>query len=138
MDANRQFNTGLIKFTFTDENGDVFSSFRMNPTDVNLLARAEEVSAYFEDRKDKVPENADGAALKAFNDEIEEKINYLLGYDVSKDIFGVITATTVNPDGEIFAWVVLDFIAEKLAPEMEKRAKKMQENVSKYTAKYHS
>ena len=136
MEATRQFNTGLIKFTFTDENGDVFSSFRMNPTDVNLLARAEEVSAYFENRKDKVPENADGAALKAFNDEIEEKINYLLGYDASKDIFGVITATTVNPDGEIFAFAVMDFIADKLAPEMEKRARKMQENISKYTAKY--
>lgn len=136
MEATRQFNTGLIKFTFTDENGEVFSSFRMNPTDVNLLTRAEEVSDYFEKRKNDISGEVSGAALKAYNDEIEEKINYLLGYEASKDIFGVITATTVNPDGEIFAWVVLDFIAEKLAPEMEKRAKKMQANVSKYTAKY--
>lgn len=136
MEATRQFNTGLIKFTFTEENGDVFSSFRMNPTDVNLISRAEEVSAYFENRKNDMPETAVGSELKAFNDEIEEKINYLLGYDAGKDIFGVITATTVNPDGEIFAWVVLDFIVEKLKPEMERRAKKMQENVSKYTAKY--
>lgn len=136
MEATKQFNTGLIKFTFTDENGEIFSSFRMNPTDVNLLARAEEVSEYFENRKNNMTENASGAELKAFNDEIEEKINYLLGYDASKDIFGVITATTVNPEGEIFAWVVLDFITEKLAPEMEKRSKKMQENISKYTAKY--
>lgn len=138
MEATRQFNTGLIKFTFTDENGDVFSSFRMNPTDVNLLARAEEVSAYFEGRKNDMPENASGAELKAFNDEIEEKINYLLGYEASKDIFGVLTATTINPDGEIFAWVVMDFIVEKLKPEIEKRAQKMQTNVYKYTAKYQS
>lgn len=136
MEANKQFNTGLIKFTFTDENGDVFSSFRMNPTDVNLLTRFEEISEYFKNRKEEVPENASGAELKALNDEIEEKINYLLGYDASKDIFGVLTATTVNPDGEIFAWMVLDFITEKLAPEIEKRTKKMQENISKYTAKY--
>ena len=138
MEATRQFNTGLIKFTFTDENGDVFSSFRMNPTDVNLLARAEEVSAYFEGRKNDMPENASGAELKAFNDEIEEKINYLLGYEASKDIIGVLTATTINPDGEIFAWVVMDFIVEKLKPEIEKRAQKMQTNVYKYTAKYQS
>ena len=136
MEATRQFNTGLIKFTFTDENGDVFSSFRMNPTDVNLMARMEEVSAYFESRKKDAPEKASGSELKAFNDEIEEKINYLLGYEASKDIFGVLTATTVNPDGEIFAWAVMDFIAEKLKPEIEKRAQKMQANVSKYTAKY--
>lgn len=136
MEANRQFSTGLIDFTFTNENGEVFSSFRMNPTDVNLMARAEEVSAYFDSRKKDAPENASGAELKAFNDEIEEKINYLLGYEASKDIFGVITATTVSTDGEIFAWVVMDFIKEKLAPEIEKRAKKMQKNISKYTAKY--
>ena len=136
MEATRQFNTGLIKFTFTDENGEVFSSFRMNPTDVNLLARAEEVSDYFSQRKNDMPEKASGAALKAINDEIEEKINYLLGYEASKDIFGVITATTVSPDGEIFAWVVMDFIAEKLKPEMEKRRQNMQKKVEKYTAKY--
>lgn len=136
MEATKQFKTGLIRCTFTDEDGEVFSSFRMNPTDVNLLARAEEVSSYFDGRKNDMPENASGAELKAFNDEIEEKINYLLGYEASKDIFGVITATTVNQDGEIFALVVLDFIFEKLVPEMEKRAQKMQANVSKYTAKY--
>lgn len=136
MEANRQFNTGLIKFTFTDENGEVFSSFRMNPTDVNLMARAEELADYFEKRKFEMPENATGADISKLNAEIEEKINYLLGYEASKDIFGTITATTVSPDGEIFAWVVLDFIAEKLKPEMEKRARQMQESVSKYTAKY--
>lgn len=136
METTRQFNTGLIKFTFTDENGEVFSSFRMNPTDVNLLARAEEVSDYFSQRKNEMPGNVSGADLKAINDEIEEKINYLLGYEASKDIFGVITATTVSPDGEIFAWVVMDFIAEKLKPEMEKRRQNMQKKVEKYTAKY--
>lgn len=134
--ANRKFNTGKIEFTFTDENDEIFSSFKMNPTDVNLMHRAEEVSDYFSKRKNNVTNTASGAELAEYNKEIEEKINYLLGYDARKEIFGEITATTVSPDGEIFAFVLLDFIMEKLAPEMEKRNKKMQESIAKYTEKY--
>lgn len=136
MKATKQFNTGVVKFTFTDEDGEVFSSFKMNPTDVNLLKRAEEIADYFDNRKTNVPENASVEDLQKFNQEIEDKINYLLGYDASKDIFGEITATTISPDGDIFAFVVLDFIAEKLKPEMDKRRKSMEAAVNKYTAKY--
>ena len=101
MKTTKQFNTGVQKFTITDEDGDVISSFKMNPTDVNLMKRAEEVSEYFNSRNVR-----DGFAnadeLVAYNREIEEKINYLLGYDASNDIFGQITATTISPDGVIF------------------------------------
>ncbi len=136
--ASKRFNTGRIKFTFTDENGDVFSSFKMNPTDANVIARAEEVSEYFEKRKSEVDEFASGKDLAKYNKEIEDKINYILGYDASKEIFGEITATTISPDGEIFGVVLMDFIVEKLCPEIERRKKMMNESISKYTEKYES
>lgn len=136
--ANRKFNTGRIKFTFTDENGEVFSSFKMNPTDANVIARAEEVSEYFEKRKSELDEFSSGKDLAKYNKEIEDKINYILGYDASKEIFGEITATTISPDGEIFGVVLMDFIVEKLRPEIEKRKKTMNESISKYTEKYKS
>lgn len=138
MKAERQFVTGRIKFIFRDEDGDIFSSFKMNPTDVNMLKRMEEVADYFEKRKENVPENVSGDELQAFNQEIEDKINYLLGYDASKSIFGEITATTVSPDGDVFAYVVLETIAEELKPEMEKRQQSMANAAAKYTAKYGS
>lgn len=138
MKENKQFNRGFIKFTFTDEDGDIFASFRMNPTDINLMERAEEVSKYFAGRKNEVPEIASANDLKKYNDEIEDKLNYLLGYDASDELFKEVTATTVSQDGEIFAFVVLDFIVEKLKPEIEKRRQNMQKSVSKYTAKYNS
>ena len=136
MKATKQFNTGVIKFEFRDEDGEVFSSFKMNPTDVNLLKRMEEVADYFENRKFEVPEDVSGEELAAFNKEIEDKINYLLGYDAAKDIFSEITATTVSPDGDIFAFVVLESIADNLKPEMEKRKQSMANAAAKYTAKY--
>lgn len=134
MKANKKFNTGVIKFTFSDEDGEVFSSFKMNPTDVNLIKRAEEVSEYFGNMK--IGENVSPDELVKINEEIETKINYLLGYDAREEIFGEITATTVSTDGEIFAVVIFDFINEKIKPEIEKRNKKMKESMDKYTRKY--
>lgn len=134
----KKFNTGRIKFIFKDENDEVFSSFRMNPTDANVIARAEEVSEYFEKRKNEVDHIVSGKELAKYNQEIEEKINYVLGYDASKEIFGEITATTISPEGEIFGVVLMDFIVEKLKPEIEKRRKIMNESIDKYTKKYES
>lgn len=136
MKANKKFNTGVITFTFTNEDDEVFSSFKMNPTDVNLMKRAEEVSEYFHGRKMDVSDNMTGVELAKLNEEIEEKINYLLGYDAREEIFGEITATTVSEDGEIFANVLMEFILEKLQPEIEKRKQKMQSAMDKYTEKY--
>ena len=136
MKANKRFNTGVITFTFTNEDDEVFSSFKMNPTDINLVKRAEEVSDFFSEKSMKVGENATAAELAAINEEIEEKINYLLGYDAREEIFGNITATTVSEDGEIFANVLFEFILEKIHPEIEKRKQKMQAGVNKYTEKY--
>ena len=134
MKANKVLNTGMIKFTFTDEEGEVFSSFRMNPTDVNLMKRTMEVSEYFAKRSNEVGHDIE--SYVAFNNELEEKINYLLGYDASSTIFSEITATTITPEGKIFAEIVFEFIHEKLRPEIEKRKQNMQKAMNKYTEKY--
>ena len=71
------------------------------------------------------------------NNQFVYKINFLLLYEASKDLFKEpITATTVFGNGQVFAYIVLDKINEALAPEIEKRKKKMQEVVNKYTEKY--
>lgn len=136
QENTRQFDTGRIKFTFTDVDGRVFASFYMNPTDVGVLERAEEISEFFNELKKTAPDVTSGATLSAYNKMIEEKINYLLGYDASSEIFGEVTATTISPDGEIFAHVVLDTISESLGPEIKRRREKMVKRVAEYTAKY--
>lgn len=61
--------------------------------------------------------------MAELNKQIENKINYLLGYEASKDLFKEpITATTVFGNGQVFAYIVLDKIAEAIAPEIEKRS----------------
>ena len=38
---NTNIDDGFLLFTFTNKQGEVFSSFKLNPTDINVAARAE-------------------------------------------------------------------------------------------------
>lgn len=134
---NTNIDDGILIFTFTNNEGKVFSSFKLNPTDINVVARAEEATEYFKQFEDSIQKAASGKEMAELNKQIEDKINYLLGYEASKDLFKEpITATTVFGNGQVFAHIVLDKIAEAIAPEIEKRKKKMQAVVNKYTEKY--
>lgn len=134
---NTKIDDGILVFTFTNNKGEVFSSFKLNPTDINVAARAEELEECFEQFKVSVQKVTSGKEMAELNKQIEDKINYLLGYEASKDLFKEpITATTVFGNGQVFAYIVLDKITEAIAPEIEKRKKKMQAAVNKYTEKY--
>lgn len=131
---NANVAVGRMNFTFTDEDGDVFASFRLNPADVNVAGRCAEVSDYFRKRQDKELTSVEDV-LK-LNTELEEKICFILGYDARESIFGEVPATTVLPSGELFAMVVLEAIANAVEPEMKKRNQKSAEAAAKYTSKY--
>lgn len=134
---NTKIDDGTLTFTFTNNQNEIFASFRLNPTDVNIAARAEEVSAFFEKMEETVKNVASAKEATKLNELIQDKINYLLGYEASKDLFREpITATTVFENGQMFANIVLDKVADAIAPEIEKRRKKMQAEVDKYTEKY--
>ena len=134
---NTNIDDGILTFTFTNNQNEIFASFRLNPTDVNIAARAEEVSAFFEKTEETVKNVTSAKEAAKLNELIQDKINYLLGYEASKDLFREpITATTVFGNGQMFANIVLDKVADAIAPEIEKRRKKMQAEVDKYTKKY--
>lgn len=125
---------GRMLFTFTDPEGEVISSFRMNPTDVHLAKRCGEVSKRFQERE--APENATMEEAAAYDTWIEEQFNYLLGYDASRTMFDQLTATTLLPDGRMFALLVMDRILEEVEPEIRKRNQKMAKVMDQYTEKY--
>lgn len=133
---NSGIGSALLKFTFSDAEGDVIASFRMNPADVKLANRCKEVSEYFENLRDNAPDDASLEDVVKFNDELEDKICYLLGYDAKDALFGLVSATTICEDGEFFAVKIMNKITEAVEPEMQKRKAAMTAAVAKHTAKY--
>lgn len=124
----------FANFTFSS-NGEVIASFRMNPSDIRVAERAREISAYFKDNSEKYAELSGAEFLAQYDRELTEKINYLLGYDASETLFGNVSATTILPDGKMFATVIMETISKHIGEAMKSRFEKFKA-VAKYTAKY--
>lgn len=133
--VNTNIGSSLLKFTFTDQDGDVVASFKINPADVKLAQRCQELSDYYQKIAENTSETESIEEAVKFNDELEGKICYLLGYDARATLFGMISATSVMADGNMFAVHVMNKIVEVAGPEIEKRKKSMAK-AAKHTAKY--
>jgi len=131
MMADIRLDTGIQRFNFTDLDGHVFAHFSINPADINLAARASEVSDYFREIDDSP--TVDRAI--ELNREIEDKIAYVLGCDRA-DVFAEISALTIFPDGRMFAQVIMDKIIETVEPALEDRKKKIETAQERYVAQY--
>lgn len=131
-----KYNSGFQTFVFSDEDGDVLTKFKINPADIGLMARCEEVAAFFELEKAFLESANTPKIMLEVNNVIEDKINYLLGTEDNSIFVRPLTATTIMPDGRIFAELVMDTVINSVKPEIEKRAKAKKERLAKYTAKY--
>lgn len=135
MESNMVLDGGLIPFTFSDNSGRLLASFEMNPADVNVAARCEEVGAFFTERAKSMGDSL--TDVRKYDAELAEKLNYVLGYGPDYKLFKPpMSATTVLPSGDLFAVVIFERIAEVVRPEVQKRKQAMQKAAEKYIAKY--
>ena len=126
--------TDKKRFTFTDQDGEIAASCTLHSADIGAYQRCMEVMGWFRGNPAEGVETLEQYA--AFNEAIEAKACYILGYDARAELFGRIAAAAVLPDGRPFLRVVLDAISQELnRAELERRQKRM-EAVGKYTAKY--
>lgn len=127
MQNNTVINTGSVKFTFTDTDGEIFAWFKLNPTDPRLLKRCKTMMDFFMDAGKNV------RSPSQWEETVEKKFSEFLGYDCSRSLFGRIAATDVMSDGRIFASHVLDVLIANVGPEIQKRREAQK---ARYTAKY--
>lgn len=128
--------SSILKFTFTDDDGDVVASFRLNPADIRLAGRVQAAAKFFAEAAKSAPEMATVADIEKYNNAVETEICRVLGYDARESLFGFMSATTILEDGEIFAKKILDKIEAAVLPEIQKRKAALAAAVKKHTAKY--
>lgn len=126
----------LTKFTFSDADGDVFASFKMNVADARIIGKCHEIAEFFKDQSNHPPAASAGEAMAQLDKLVEDKFCYLLGYDCRQSLFGFMSPTTILADGEMFAVKVLERISEVVGAELKKRGEARAKAVSKHTAKY--
>ena len=130
------YNSGFQIFNFRDEDGELLTSFKINPSDIGLMARCEEVSLFFEKEKAYLEDASTAQQMLEINNAIQQKIDYLLGTEDSTVFVKPLTATTIMPDGRIFAELLMETVLNAVEPEIKKRAESQKKRLDKYTSKY--
>lgn len=129
---------GLEEYTIEDKKGNVLGKFEMNPSDMEMAKRYEEVADAVSHIMDSVDESKDIVdILKEAEDKLSEQIDYLFNAKVSQNFFSITSPFTVLASGEFFIENVLNAIGGLIEAETGKRFKKIQSKVGKYTSKYH-
>ena len=136
--ANKTVNIpkALTRYQFTDDDGDVFAWFHMNPLDIRIAKRAAASAKRFEEIIKAAGEASTVDDLIRLDEEITEVINGILGYDARDSLFGLMSATTVLPDGRLFVAVVLETISENLQSDIKSRITSLEKAVHRHTNKY--
>lgn len=126
---------GVKRYTFVDDEGNVYSSFHINPGDFKLWARFKEVQEFFAGA-DLTLKTGEPEELARLEDVVQEQMNKVLGYDCTEEAFGIVGACTPMPDGSAFFEHILNIINEDVPKELESRIKKSEERVERYTKAY--
>ena len=125
---------GSKVYTIKNKRGKVIGEFEFRPSDTNIVKRYEEVVDYLNNFK--MPEDTEEAFLAAEN-EIKEKMSYLIGGDAGEAFFSILGPFSALASGELFVENVLGAISKVIEKEMSVRTKKVQRRMNKYVAKYH-
>lgn len=130
---------GIQTYRIKNQRGQEIGTFDINPADLDMVHRFEEVAAYLEGLSAELEKEAD--AEKAFekaSEEIKEKFDYLFKAEVSKSFFSVMNPFTPLASGEFFIENVVDAIGKVVQDVFKVRTRKVNARVNKYTDKYHN
>lgn len=128
---------GLEEYTIEDKKGNILGKFEMNPSDMEMAKRYEEVAEAVSHIMDSVDESKNIVdILTEAEDKLSEQIDYLFNAKVSQNFFSITSPFTVLASGEFFIENVLNAIGGLIEAETGKRFKKIQSKVAKYTVKY--
>ena len=136
VNTQKVIDANIQTYTFSDESGEVVASFRLNPADIRIPGRVFEAAEHFRNMAQKIPEKVTIEDYVRLNNEWEEKICYVLGYDAKESLFGFMSATTKLSNGQSFGNVVMEKISEAVAEEYRKRLESLMAAVRKHTEKY--
>lgn len=142
--------TGVKEYPITDEEGNVLTSVRLNPTDMNFIemvfAALEDIDRMYTGYHDEVER------IKTIEDDVEsgvqmfdltgnadmqirEKINNLFGKDICTPIIGNMSILTPAEGLPLWANIIFGFI-DLFDSKLLEEKQKQNPRIEKYTKKY--
>lgn len=129
---------GLEEYTIEDKKGNILGKFEMNPADMEIVKRYEEVADTISHIADNIDDSRDMVdILREMEEKVYKQIDYLFNAEVSQNFFSITSPFTVLASGEFFIENILNAIGKLIEAETGKRFERVQTKISKYTSKYH-
>lgn len=131
-------NVAVEEYEFLDANDNVMFKIALNPGDVGIASRYEEVVDYLNSLNIPADEGVDiGVELDKIKTELGAKLDNVFNMPISSQIFSVMHPFAVLADGRLYIEEIVDKICGVIEAELNVRTKKVQSRLAKYTAKYH-
>jgi len=127
---------GLEEYTIEDKNGNVLGTFEMNPSDLELIKRYEEVAEKMAHISEGINQDDLIGSLIEMEKKINDLIDYLFNAKVAEKFFSITSPFTMLASGEFFIENVINAIGGLIESETGKKYEKIQAKISKYTEKY--
>lgn len=136
------------EYEFLDKEGKHLFSIWINPSDVGMVQRAQNLVDYLnsldlsitktEEDSEKEPTLEEASAVLKENTEIlGEKLDALFNAEISAAIFSVMSPFTPLASGKLYIEEVVEKMLDAITAETNARFKRVQSRQNKYTAKYH-
>lgn len=137
------------EYEFLDKEGKRLFSIWINPSDVGMVERAQDLVDYLNNLDLSVNHSAEdsekeptlegvSAVLKESTEILGEKLDGLFNAEISSAIFSVMSPFTPLASGKLYIEEVVEKMLDAITAETNARFKKVQSRQSKYTAKYHN
>lgn len=131
-------NVAVEEYEFLDANDNAMFKIALNPGDVGIASRYEEVVDYLNALNIPADEGVDiGVELDKIKTELGAKLDNVFNMPISSQIFSVMHPFAVLADGRLYIEEIVDKICGVIEAELNVRTKKVQSRLAKYTAKYH-
>ncbi len=131
-------NIAVEEYEFLDANDNVMFKIALNPGDVGIASRYEEVVDYLNSLNIPADEGVDiGVELDKIKTELGAKLDNVFNMPISSQIFSVMHPFAVLADGRLYIEEIVDKICGVIEAELNVRTKKVQSRLAKYAAKYH-
>lgn len=127
---------GSKVYNIKNKQGKMIGRFEFRPSDTNIVRRYEEVVDFFNGFS--MPEEKNGSLIKEAENQIVEKMSYLIGGNAEEAFFSILGPFSALASGELFVENVLSAVSGVIERELSVRTKKVQRRMNKYVAKYHS
>lgn len=136
-----QVTRDVLTYQLVDERGIECGSFDINPTDTDLLKRAERVAENIGklsfDCKKNASDEAVIAAINKFDEAVCEQFDVLLGEGTAERIFSHCGALTLLKNGDFYFEQILEKIFGVIEASFNQRVERKMKKARAATSKYH-